>query len=314
MKILYIHIGISKTGSSALQSYLHKNTEILQKNNIKYVKSGRINNKDIANTYFAFTMLDKFPSWVSVNKNSDYRILIDDIADEIKTSKESTFICSSEALSSVKDTVKLKYLKESLAGICKIVIVVYLRRPSLWLNSWYNQALKNHPFLKMTFDDFYKTAIYEFFKTIELYSSVFGKDIMIRNYDNFKKTNSDIVIDFFTILGKSNILEDYQQIINTDANITQSEEETRIFLEFNRLIDIKDRDRVGFNKDLRTLLSKYTFLVNDLDEIRMKPWQAQEFDNKYKQNIHWIEKNWKIVNLSQDWGIERNAECLLDNN
>lgn len=205
MKELFIHIGLSKTGSSAIQAWLSLNNEKLAEIGIKY--------KDVAPqaSMGAITsgngvVLNK----ACENKNYDeLEYLLKDFYFE----GHNTAIISCEALQGVsEDSISI------IKSICdanhiEVKVIAYMRSIYELLYSNYLQGIKRHGYEK-EFGSIGPLNCKEQVRYIENYSKVFGHNFKLLNYD-FHKNN---------ICGSfSNIIHvDLQDSLNLNKAINRS--------------------------------------------------------------------------------------------
>ena len=177
-KILYIHIGTGKTGTSSIQNFLsenQKNGRLSKHFNTRYCFSGRpnINNILLCKNYQRGN--EKTQELIDAN--------IRELRKEIYQSSEQLFIISSEYFpGNTQD--EIHELVNIVSDICQVKIIVYLRRQDDFLWSWYAQVVKtNHIFL-----DIYK-----------LKDRLYKSKEQVLNYEtNLRKWEN--------IVGKENIL------------------------------------------------------------------------------------------------------------
>ncbi|MDB6178686.1 hypothetical protein PAF17_14395 [Paracoccus sp. Z330] len=191
--MLYIHIGTQKTGSSSIQHVLHMNEPALKKHGYTYLRTGRkeSNGLRIHHNPIAAALLanDSAPLQRKLHK-------------EITRKRTGTAILSGELLSRPKVAAKLRrFLPPSIAD--QIKIIIYLRRPDLYVESLFKQRLKADDtrqdalqFLRNTRDG----LMHE--KIIDEYAKHFGSEnIIIRPYDRAHLVNENAVDDFLHVIG-----------------------------------------------------------------------------------------------------------------
>lgn len=301
-KRLFVHLGISKTGSSSLQKSLYERRNILEDSGIKYLDSGRISTSDIAHTGFAFSMLDQYPEWAA-SKDHDYKSIIESMASEVRASNLANFICSSEALSSVHDINKLVFLRDCFSDVCDLYFVIFLRRPDSWVYSWFCQATKNHPFISVSFSKFMNTAKYEFFDTIDRYASVFGDNSMIPvAYEALKTDGVGIEDCFMKAIGLDGVVSFPKLTIQ--ENVTPSADVLALFRTLNAIIEMEPSQRVELYSALGNLVSGFKIAHKDCDEVKDMDGRLQEFLAQYTKDIHRLDEKYKILRLGELWKIE----------
>lgn len=170
-----LHIGRSKTGSTAVQRALSRNRESLSAQGYTYPGIGL----DHAEVVYALAG-DRSAEWCA-NK----------ISREIRTADNSV-ILSSEGFENVEPAL----VREWLDGL-DVRVVVYLREQAAALSSAYQQYVKGE-LESETFEVFASRYHIDYHEFVEGWARVFGRANMIaRTYDG----DSDVVEDFLWILG-----------------------------------------------------------------------------------------------------------------
>lgn len=194
-----------KTGTTAIQEFLHINSEILKNNtSILYPITGRlIGNSKLANNHYR--LLDGFKN------DQNYRNLT-----TIKQEAQnySTVILSSEVIT---EKLHLPYIQKGLLQLnevfsdYKIKIIIYLRNWGSYLNSIYNQAVKVSIFGLIATEsirDFLirceKTIGWKpenYLKYIYILENIFvNASIEIRSFEKKALKNGNLIYDFCDFL------------------------------------------------------------------------------------------------------------------
>jgi hypothetical protein len=128
--ILFLHFGVHRTGTTALQKTLLKNAPELKRSGILYPDLGLgCNHAKI--------------SWGLISQKVTPKWLSEKLREEMDESVNK-IIMSHEDFSLIENNHWL----EELSKYFEVRVVVYLRRQELWLESWYNQHIK-WPWKKM---------------------------------------------------------------------------------------------------------------------------------------------------------------------
>jgi hypothetical protein len=148
MKKLYIHAGLPKNGTSALQVFFAKNQKQLLEQGIEYFRTGDINEAEKGNItsgnggLLARSMLNQNHEAYYKNGNHLYK----EILEKIKNSNTETGLLSSEFFA-VIPLSKITEFKESLLNIhVELHFIYYVRRQDQYLMSTYMQRVKRHGF------------------------------------------------------------------------------------------------------------------------------------------------------------------------
>lgn len=275
MKVLYLHIGDAKTGSSTIQSFLTQYRQEFYNSCVDYVNIGLLAEGGIAQHELAFV----------VNKNRlDFHfkkeLLYKKLADYIKASKNNTFIISSEGFSSLRSIHEVNELKGLLPSDVKVKIITYLRRPDRWIESWYSQVVKNYPFTTAKFNDFFERHQEPAYKVVLNYAQVFGsKDMIVRAFDKRVFVKGDLIHDFCSLVG----LKPPSTSHRSDENISPSPKCIEILrlLNENLELDVPKRlelyntlmlnfkeshERSFLSKEQRaTVFKRYTPIIREIE-------------------------------------------------
>jgi hypothetical protein len=202
MKQLYIHIGLHKTGTTAIQHFLHTNRTALEA--AGYLYPG----KEIAQHAIGWMFNEIHPS------HQDLARECHELFEEIKNSHYHNIVLSSETLSAYKraNAPKLKqYLDLELDSEWSAKIIVYLRRQDHWLESRYMENIRtdyslSSKYLKeYTFPEFlanyHKYYELDYFQRLRSWEEVFGREnIIVRPYEKLQ-WQGDITRDFLQAIG-----------------------------------------------------------------------------------------------------------------
>jgi len=248
MKELFIHIGTHKTGTSAIQNFMERNSLLLAKHKLV----GELN---FNNNIFKLVRTKSIDSEL-VNDISRH------IADELKATeafKLNKFLLSFEGLSGDRElgyknshiiAEHLYQIVQKLPDITNIKIIIYIRRQDDFIESLYTQTIKEGGTL--TFKEFleqYDENCFNWDLLIQSYEKVFGKEnIIIKRYDKKYLVNSTgLLKDFLDILGIHNINKIEG---NTDINLGITKEALEVQRTMNKYFNENEK------LDLRMMLEK----------------------------------------------------------
>lgn len=188
-KRLYLHIGMHKTGTTAIQNFLFQNHSSLKDNNLLYYS-----NNCAIDYRFALAFKDR----------TDFEYVIRSL-EEIKKAREENIILSCEVFLEEDHIAGLLYEYLTQNGILEqfdVKIIVYIRRQDCWLESAYNQITKSYNWRRLTFEEFLLTKELESYQDrIFLWENVFGtSNMIVRPY--LENVGQDWLFnDFLSILG-----------------------------------------------------------------------------------------------------------------
>lgn len=284
MKKLVIHMGIHKTGSSALQFLFAQNRDYLKKEGIIYPKyekdlssKGHVCSGNGGMIGYYFTK----PLWKPKNIKLE-KIIKSWLKDDAKY-----LIFSSEEIYLYIDNKKLERLKNLVEkNGSKIEFIFYLRSMAGYTYSYYNQMVRAGYDKDMSI--FINDDIDKPYKTM-LQLNDMGFDVVARNYDTIKCGTEH---DFFNEYLRVNLdeLDISGQNVNTR---TLSKDELNLFIELNKKSELKD---VG--DDLRSILLDKLPATKVERTISKKDYQALR--KKCSNTISRINQEFPDINLDFD--------------
>ena len=200
---------MSKTGTTAVQSMLHQQGDLLREKGFIYPAFGRKNGT--VSCHHEFTRILK-----TSTQKSDFTGLFR----EIEESGCDSAIISSELLEGLqkKHWEKLKkYLDDY-----DISVIVYLRRQDLAIISMYNELVKKHA-CTQPFHEYVSSTPrigkLDYHKYLVALKTVFrGNSILVKAYDPKKLIGGDIKSDFLSSLGLSSLPVTTQASKNTSLS------------------------------------------------------------------------------------------------
>ena len=233
---LYFHIGVHKTGTTAIQHFLCVNYEALKDNGIyipvEYFSDDRPQD-------LVFKMIDN---------NQKYLDVLQDMKKKCIENKCHAIILSNE------DMIRMEHIDvvKHLTNMFDLRIIIYLRRQDKYIES-------NYTFFATLFDTRYeyKKPIYEspamgniatyYCDLIDLWSSVVSKsNIFVKSYDQAVK-NNNLLDSFLEIPGL-----DLDERFNTTDNL-KNVSPNKYVVQFMLSIDDCLNDRKIYNDVLNWL-------------------------------------------------------------
>ncbi|MCK9236795.1 MAG: glycosyltransferase [Thiopseudomonas sp.] len=197
-KTLYLHIGLPKTGTTAIQNFFCTNDSALkEKQKFLYPKFGRW--KDGSHHQIAFSLQETdFYPWLDESAQIGY---LRDLINEIENSGCDRFLLSSECFHLYNNSTFIQMFKDRY----KIKIICYLRQRSEYLVSIYKQNVRDITYReKRSFIDFMETETHKlnYSNMLQPWLQMVEKeDFLIRNYAKQKLVGGAILSDFMTSLG-----------------------------------------------------------------------------------------------------------------
>lgn len=268
MKELYIHIGLSKTGSSAIQSWLSLNSQKLKQQGFDYAdlnpsaKEGKIT---AGNGVLLFHACNA-ANWEEVE-----RLIL-----TVYFVKQHKAIISSETLQNISPVAIQKIKNICDGNNIKINIIAYARSVYELLYSNYLQGVKRHGFT-FRFGEKEGMGYKPQRRFLENYYNVFESDLKVLNYDTYK---NNIYNSFAKLLG---IDENNFLVKNKKVNRSLTFVESEVLRKMNEL----------HNGVFSTEISDY--IISLSPEISTAVFYNKELRDKTRNNakddLDWINNN-----------------------
>lgn len=244
--VCLLHIGAPKTGSTALQAFLHANREVLQRQGWCYPD---VSLRGYGHHDLAFLCGGGYPDWATPQPRS-----LAELVPELRAAVHgrSRVIISSENFYLLRrPAATASMLVESGIDLATVRVVVYLRRQDEAHLSWYNQTVKALGYsgtIEQSIARYHDLWDYE--QNLDLWAQEFGSgNIIVRRYESDDLSRWDVRRDFVVLAGIADQeLTWGEQPVNTRIN--------RDLLElqrwFNRLPLSPQRKR-RFHRELMAL-------------------------------------------------------------
>ena len=194
--ILLFHIGIAKTGTTSLQNFLQNNQEGLNRQGWHYPAFREADNiHDYINGFKFFeSILRKNDS----NIESHMNIILDCL-------KKYNVIVSCEGFWQL-DNIDEELFAKVLKFYDNIKIVVYLRRQDQYIESLYNQHVKNGICEDRELSEFVEAMernnLVGYLNKLKKMENLVGKEnLIVRRFERNYLKNGDAVADFLSLIG-----------------------------------------------------------------------------------------------------------------
>lgn len=286
MATVYLHIGLPKTGTTALQRFLYNNTDVLERHGVSYPDFGlRYKNNS---SYLSFHKNVRFliaPNTSSGTRDfsrpaDEYAPTLDKIA-ELGKSYEKIII-SDEGIWKISGNRENFWsdLKSDLKSRgLELKVIVYLRRQDSFVQSLYAQRVKEtkQPF---TFEEYLasEAAVWplDFKKRLDHISGIVGKDAMlVRIYEKGqyqgREEEPTLFSDFLDIFGLA--LSDGFQVEQEQLNSSFD----GTYLELKRLLNILPESING------SALQKTLYEIGSLNPYIQKSTKTTYFKSREVQ-------------------------------
>lgn len=204
--VTFLHIGMNKTGTTAIQRYISEEEGTLEKNGILYPKAGRIEQTHYAlSASLGFCNPTAPPDW-----KQDTRELKKTLLNEANK-KTRKIVLSSEDFLLNKPFTELKYFFKGYP----LKAVVYLRRHDHWWLSAYTQAVKmkhlppwnQGPQGFINFNRQKNRTYGDYRHLVDRWANAIGKEnVIVRPYEA-AQNQPDLAADFFQAIGEPELAQ-----------------------------------------------------------------------------------------------------------
>jgi len=227
---LYLHIGIYKTGTTALQDFFLMNRDVLSEKGVVYPDIGMLNS---SHNRFGASFYEDQDRTVAIqnldNKSTkEYVEQIMDLSDDVLISTELIWHKGNDA-----------YKLECLKNKFDIKVILYLRRQDLYLESAYNQEVKCNESrdIELFLGDIMESGLLDYDEsTLSKWSRFAGKEnLIVRPYEKEQFYGGSIFSDFLYYALNINSIEGFQ--LPSDYPNPRFSNNA---LEFKRLINQQD--------------------------------------------------------------------------
>lgn len=212
-KILNIHIGHYKTGTTALQSILHYNHRFLRKHGLDYCKvvENRCKHSILAFSIFRAAGVQSLMHGYTQKHAPE--ALWQELYTYVKKSRHKQVIVSTEEFARIGGFPAAGRLLKNMIALAppdiEIRVIAYVRPPHEHLKSWYNQLIK----MGIKTPDF-NTAVARFIEPVHFDYSCFlqpwidacgAENVIVRRYPGFGTDGTAILRDFLQTIGKADV-------------------------------------------------------------------------------------------------------------
>ena len=186
-KLLYLHIGMGKTGTTALQDFFWDNRKQLARHDLHYPALGAVANAH----HLVSPHIPRFLEGVWDFKS------VAEWAPKLAESRQPRILLSSELIAWAEEGVVRDFCTE-LSNWFDIKVVLYLRRVDNIIMASYNQQIKAGP-QRRKIDDIYIENIdrFDYPKILSVWAESVGREnVIVRPYERRQFHGEDIRRDF----------------------------------------------------------------------------------------------------------------------
>lgn len=241
--VVYLHIGMNKTGTSAIQTTLARHSEAMRSAGLLYPQAGRMGmaHYGLSDT-LGFSQGTSEPR--SAQKHGQ-QALYESVQHELQASEAGTVVFSSENFSLPR---KVEAVRDFFSSF-DVRVVVYLRRHDSWWESAYAQAVKMverppwgpgiEAFLR--YHKRWKPNHGNYRELVDRWAGVFGpRNIIVRPYEA-QQNDGGVVGDFFGVIGHGEIAQGLEP--NSTRVNEKLDDSILTLIDIYQRLDVGDRVR-----------------------------------------------------------------------
>ncbi|WP_170468407.1 hypothetical protein [Ruegeria arenilitoris] len=223
---VYLHIGFSKTGTTALQQFFYNNRDHFDRQGIYYPDNFR-NPENGYSDWGHHILSHKWGGWLNPKV---FPITPDDAWDrtaELIAGKPGSYIISSERFQDIlgkPDSAEILRFIEKKVAPSRLAIVAYIRRQDDFAESHYKELVKNN-FHKGTFSEYLANlpAFFRYDEFLESCCEVVAKEnIIVRVYNRSLFPGGSIFADFLDAIGTGELGANLHHEAITNASLNSA--------------------------------------------------------------------------------------------
>ncbi|NNF02192.1 MAG: hypothetical protein HKN22_05870 [Bacteroidia bacterium] len=267
-RILFLHVGLHKTGTSALQFHFMNNENALANAGLLYPKTGR----DTWGGHHLFFNCIKKQEYAHYKTESSFNDYIEELNKESKNFKK--VLLSSELLSEEIELEQLTDLKKSFR---KIKIIAFIRRQDRYLESSYSSFIRGG--YVFTFKNYLKGRLVQYKDQLDKWANIFGKEnIEVHQYDKENFENRSIFTYFLDLLDvEISEIKSENKRYNTSMNLDSLE-----FLRFFNLLNYRSKDLIEYCYNFSDFIRDADQKATSLFSIEERQRVISEYQNENK--------------------------------
>lgn len=234
MKKLFIHIGLPKTATSSIQSFLYDNNDFLSEQGFHYIKTGLSQSLKCHHDIVWKLGLHIGPSYVEKDIQKYKDEILSGLFAENEKYSDKDLILSSELLTFLNDYEKLNPILEVFNNR-EIKFIINIRRQDRFLESLYQQVVKDGT--SLSFAEWLKQS-----REVANYNKLINKLLKITSKENIIidifDTNSQELFPVEKFLISLGFDEEFilnKEIKNSIENESLSKEQIEIIRKSNKL-------------------------------------------------------------------------------
>jgi hypothetical protein len=233
-----MHIGLPKTGTSALQVFFAKNREMLLAQSVDYLPTGQfeLGTKGGITSGNAAQLARSLAPANSPLTINDREAHIEEVFKALAASSSDTGLLSSEILSAIPESSLVRFAQQVEAKGIRVRLIFYVRSQLQLLVSGYIQHVKRARCTELP-DDFVRRAYktdhrLKYASYLQRLQNSFGvENVTCRVYEDARSSAGGLGTDFMKALGKNAVASD--QVLD-EVNNSLPPSDLAIMLLLNR--------------------------------------------------------------------------------
>jgi hypothetical protein len=196
----YVHIGIPRTGSTAIEKFLYENRQILLDRGILYPE---VNLRGYGHHDLAYLLSGGYPEWAIPQPRN-----LDDLATDLchaSAAHSGDILISSENFYLFPAIVRLQELltKTGASSGRRVVIIVYVRRQDEAQESWYSQTVKAQGETCKIDESIDRWRyLWDYRARLAEWAAAFGAaNLVVRPYETTQFRGGSLITDFLACIG-----------------------------------------------------------------------------------------------------------------
>lgn len=305
IKTLFLHIGGEKTGTTTLQVFLRDHAAQLRARGLIYPsgKQPYFSGKTHAPLVAGLIKDEAICEFIPLAKLATSESAMNSLLRSLRSCDAEKAVISAEHFSSrLTKSAHLIELKNALLQVSECIKVVFYLREQVGLSaSAYSTAIRNGrrtPFDVKEVD--VSNPYFNHLSTLDLWSSVFGKEnLILREYDRKRLLNENVIDDFFNIIGIPIGSLAKPPRLNESLDTKSLE----LIREFNLVLPTPDESLPGFHEANR--LRKHLLIphlkVTSTADIGLKFSDRMCILDRFKHVNETINSSYMNDSLTQSW-------------
>jgi len=305
-KVIYLHIGLEKTGTKSIQKFCYKNGKYLMENGVYYPHGKKEPYMFFTTHWPLVSAVSERKKFLPAKKVFEPEFVYGKLIEDIEKNDCKKVLLSAEPFSShAVEKKRIQKIKDQLVNY-DVKVILYLRRQDTLFISSKSTNVKGGRHFPGNYFDFNEAIerddLYNFKSIVDNWSYVFGKENMIINiFDRKELKDGNVICDIMDIVGVPVLKE----MLDTDDKNTSLSIECLYFLNQINMHEILDnKQRTKINK----VLEKYdkgntikSLIPGSQKKAIMHHYQEQNryVANEYFERDYLFEEN-KISSIQDE--------------